>query len=120
MWFDVVGVIRARGSDVFIGIKCFGIYMDEYGNQKSVCVLDKLQSNTAIFPLRFIRIAVLLPLALLWKRALSHQPAVELWSVLLMLIMCAIPGFFPWIVKSWKESKPYNSQTSGATFPSPI
>ena len=33
LWFDVVGVIRARGSDVFIGIKCFGIYMHEYGNQ---------------------------------------------------------------------------------------
>ena len=33
LWFGVVGVIRARTPDVIIGIKCFGIYMDEYGNQ---------------------------------------------------------------------------------------
>ena len=33
LWFDVAGVIWARTPDVIIGIKCFGIYMHEYGNQ---------------------------------------------------------------------------------------
>ena len=53
LWFDVVGVIRARIPDVIIGIKFFGIYMDEYGNQCVSVRVGQAASHYSHFSLEF-------------------------------------------------------------------